>query len=228
MQGSTLLVIDDDTDSLEMLKSLLGKSFRTLTAQSAEEGLKIARECQPDAILVDVQMSGMNGIEACKVIRKDPSLKLVPVIMISAYGDENCRTECFLWGADDFIAKPFSGRELIARVLAKLNWVRSQKGVDDNRVIRCGNLTLDETKMDVVVGDERIDLTVFEFNLLRYFLNNRDCLLSRQKIMADVWKNQVVASRAVDTHVYAIRKKLTASNLELDTVHGAGYILRSI
>jgi DNA-binding response OmpR family regulator len=225
--GSTILVIDDEQENRDTLRSLLSKNFQILTASNGKEGLEIARRARPDAVIVDVQMPDVDGISVCKSIRNDPALKNMPVLMISAYGDENWRTESFIWGADDFIDKPYSGRELVARILSRLCWVREPKEMGARKVTSCGNMVVDDSKLEITVDAKPVAFTVFEFTLVKYFIENRGKVLSREKILAEVWKDEVVSERTVDTHIYTIRKKLTLWDHDLKTVHGAGYILRA-
>lgn len=227
VHGNTLLVVDDEQECRETLRSLLSKHFQVLLAADGKEAIEIARRAKPDAVLVDVQMPGMDGIEVCKAIRSDSTLKSIPVMMISAYGDENWRTESFIWGADDFIAKPFSGRELVARIISRLCWTREPKEVGSSRLLTIGNLVLDSSKMEVTTNGLPLTLTVFEFGLLKYFIDNRGRVLSRDQILEEVWKDEVVSERTVDTHICAIRKKLSKWDHDIKTIHGAGYILRS-
>lgn len=143
MIGNRLLIVDDEIDTRESLESLLSKQFLVTTAENAEKALYLARSQPFDAILLDIHMPGMNGIELCKAIRRDSQLNTLPILMISASQDENLRTECFLWGADDFIAKPYSGRELVARIHAKLCWIRTPR-TQEEIVLTCGNIGLNE------------------------------------------------------------------------------------
>lgn len=228
MIGSTLLVIDDTQEDRDALQNLLCKSFKVLVAKSGKEALEMAKTLRPDAALIDVMMPEMDGISVCKLIRNEPGLKTMPVMMLSAYGDETSRTESFLWGADDFVAKPYSGRELIARILAKLNWVRQPKSEANTSVLACGNLHMDEVRLEVKIDEKKVGLTVFEFTLLKYLVENSNRVLSREKILKDIWNGQIVTQRTVDTHIYAIRKKLLGANVEIGTIHGAGYILKAL
>jgi DNA-binding response OmpR family regulator len=220
-----ILIIDDDVEMLATVQELLSKNFQTFTATSGTEGSELAQRERPDLMIVDLHMPDLDGIAVCKNIRRIPELRSTPVIILSAAIDENLRTESFLWGADDFVSKPVSGRELMARVMSKLNWVRQP--VDENTSVNTlGNLRIDHRKMQVTVDDHVIELTQFEYRLLQYFLDDAETVISRERLLKDVWKDSLVASRTIDTHIYSLRKKLSDFTYMFNTVHGSGYILK--
>lgn len=223
----TILIIDDEQAALENMKSLLARDFRVLTAGSTMEGIQMAKQSIPDAILTDLQMPQMDGVEMCKITRQDQTLKNTPIIVVSGVNDVHRRTECFLWGADDFIIKPYSSSELMARLLSKLRWSRQpiDEAVDETEIV-CGNLILNERRYEVLVDGTRINLTNYEFKMLKYFLGERDIVLSRDLILQNVWVGSTVTVRTVDTHICTLRNKLAGFNHEIYSVHGRGYILR--
>lgn len=225
MRSSQILVIDDEKDFRDMLRDLLSKNFTVVEAMDGHEGLRLAKASPPSLILIDMQMAGIDGIEVCKRIRQEPALKTIPIIMISGTANEASRTESFLWGADDFIAKPFSGRELLARIMSKLSWTR-QPVSKSSAQVNIGNLILDFDRLEAKVNEQVVDLTQFEMKLLHYFVSNQDKVLSREQILTDIWRECQVTSRTVDTHVYYLRKKMSDFNYEFTTVHGAGYRLK--
>jgi two-component system alkaline phosphatase synthesis response regulator PhoP len=226
LQKNRLLIIDDEQESREAFQELLSRNFEVYLASDGAQGLEVAKQVHPDVMMVDIQMEGLDGISVCKLVRRTPELKCTPIIMVSAFSDENWRTESFLWGADDFIAKPFSSSELMARILAKLCWVRQPKDELLNCVHHCGNLHLDQRKLEATIDGKIIQLTPFEFNLLKFFVSNREQILSRERLLSEVWHDSVVTHRTVDTHVYTLRKKLQCFDYEFRTIHGAGYILK--
>jgi DNA-binding response OmpR family regulator len=175
---------------------------------------------------VDLQTPGEDSISFCKQVRSDALLKNVPLLMISGNSGEDFRVECFTWGADDFIAKPYTGRELMSRILAKLCWTRELRDGSIDAVTDCGNLSLDEKKLQATVEGDLVELTVFEFRLLRYFIDHRESVVPRARLFREVWNGKAVSSRTVDTHVCTLRQKLKGFSFEFHTVHGAGYMLR--
>jgi two-component system alkaline phosphatase synthesis response regulator PhoP len=223
----TILIIDDEQSARENLQGLLSRDFRVMTASSVPEGIQIAKEINPDAILTDLQMPQMDGVEMCKLTRKDAALKNTPILIVSGVNDAHRRTECFLWGADDFIIKPYSSSELIARLFAKLRWSRqSVEEITDGSGIICGNLSLNERRYEVLIDGNRINLTNYEFKMLKYFLTQKDTVLSRETILQNVWVGSTVTVRTVDTHVCTLRNKLQDFDHEVNSVHGRGYVLR--
>ncbi|MGZ5279071.1 MAG: response regulator transcription factor [Pseudobdellovibrionaceae bacterium] len=225
----TILIIDDEESARENLRCLLSNDFRVITAGSGIEGLQKAKELPPDLILTDLQMPEMDGIEVCKMTRQNSILKNIPIMIVSGSHDVHRRTECFLWGADDFVTKPYSSSELVARLFSKLRW--SRQAIEDSSVgnlLTCGNLSLDERRYEVLVNGHRVDLTNYEFKMLKYFLNLKDVVLSRDSILKNVWTGNSVTVRTVDTHICTLRNKLGDFDYEIHSVHGRGYILRKI
>lgn len=222
----TILVIDDEPQARDNLRWLLSRDFTVITADSGTEGLQKAKEFKPDAILTDLQMPVMDGIEFCKQTRQDQSLKNTPILIVSGSNDTHLRTECFFWGADDFIAKPFSSSELVARLFSKLRWTRQSIDESSSLLITCGNLTMNERRYEVQVNGKRVDLTNYEFKMLKYFLANLNTVLSRDAILQHVWTTSTVTSRTVDTHIFGLRNKLIEFDHEFSAIHGRGYCLR--
>jgi two-component system OmpR family response regulator len=226
----TILVIDDEQAARENLKHLLSREFKVISAGSVLEGLEVAKTLKPDAILADLQMPVLDGIEFCKLSRLEETLKCTPILIVSGIADTVKRTECFLWGADDFIAKPYASGELIARLTSKLRWTRKEMApaLDDQDNLRCGNLSINEHRHEVLLGKKRVDLTNYEFKLLHRFLASPDSVLSREYLLDQVWTGSHVTVRTVDTHICTLRKKLAGFDHEFHAVHGRGYILRKI
>lgn len=223
----TVLVVDDEEVIRENMSYLLSKDFRVLTASSTREALESAKLNAPDAILADLQMPDEDGLELCRRIRADKALKNIPILMISGFPDTLRRTECFIWGADDFIAKPFSTSELIARLTSKLRWNRQE--IDNSigsKVLTCGNLVLNEDRFEVLINNNRIELTNFEFKLLKYFISSVGYVSTRDIILEKVWTGSNVTLRTVDTHICTLRKKISNFDHEIEALSGRGYVLR--
>jgi DNA-binding response OmpR family regulator len=225
----TLLIVDDEPSARENLKDLLSKDFHVLTADSGETGLQITASMTPDAILADLQMPKMDGLEFCKIVRQKQNLKNIPILIVSGSLDTGRRTDCFLWGADDFILKPYSSSELLARLSAKLRWIRTEAISNHaDETLAYGNLTINEKKFEVLLDNTRIDLTNFEFKILKYLLKSVGSLLTREDILSLVWNSTNVSSRTIDTHICTLRKKLINFHYEIHAVHGRGYVLRKL
>lgn len=222
----TVMVVDDEPAMLDTLEGLLTDDFKVVKAPSAQVALSLARATPPDVFVLDLHMPGDDGLALCKFVRQEPKLKNIPILMLSGAGDEARRTDCFNWGADDFMAKPFSGAELIARITAKLRWQRHAVGETSGESAQCGNLAINYRKGETTVNGKRIDLTSFETKLLSFFIHSREQVLSRQQILDEVWGGHKVIGRTVDTHVCVLRNKLTEFDHAIQTVHRSGYILK--
>lgn len=215
-----VLIIEDDKKMRIGLRHLfMHYGFEVLEASNGEEGLEIfsVENQSIDLILVDVMMPVMNGIEFVRVLRTYSQL---PTIMLTAKNQDEDQLLGFDIGVDDYIAKPFSTEILIARVNALMKRV----GVEH---ICLGNLTVDQDKRSIKVLDQSLTLTKKEYDLILYFLRHRENVLSRQKILDDVWGIHFFGDeRTVDTHVKQIRRKLKEANVKIETVFGVGYKLR--
>lgn len=221
-----ILIADDDTDNRRTFFDFLSPHYQIVEATNGIEAIEAARVHKPSLLLLDFQMPKVDGIDVCKMIRAIDDLKTMPIIMVSGSGDELTRTKAFLSGIDDFITKPVSSAELIARIKSKLNWVRQPASDESIQFISIGNLTIDDKKLIVAVNGQPTRLTHFEYTLLKYFIENKDCVLSRAKILEKVWNLNNVNTRTVDTHLYSLRQKLKDFDHEFETVHSAGYILK--
>lgn len=222
-----ILVVEDEPESREFLQEMLSPQFSVMLAEDGAKAVDMARDLAPDVILLDIRMPKLDGLSVVEALRSEPRTRNIPVIMVSACDDEVHRTQAFLKGADDFVGKPFRKGELVARILSKLRWVREFKTrSEETPVLLCGNLKLDSRRYEVIVGVRPVLLTVLEFDLLRFLIQNREILLSRQMILEALWKGTVVTERTVDTHIGSLRRKLAGFDHTLDTVYGAGYILR--
>ncbi len=228
MLSEQVLVIDDDVDNLKFLSELLSRRFQVVTASDGDEGYRIARMIRPDVILLDIRMPKTDGIGVCNLIRNDNDVQNTPIIILSALNDEESRTRSFLFGADDFISKPFSNKELFARIDAKLRLFKSsiENSKEEESVIRCGNLILNHDRLMATINGKLVVLTVHEFHLLVYLVKNREKVLTRSQILQALWSDSMVTERTIDTYIAIFRKKLIGFDYAIATVHGAGYVLR--
>jgi len=222
--AATVLVVDDEKDLVELVRYHLEKDgHKCLEARDGETALQLARERVPDLIVLDLMLPGVDGLEVCRKIRKDPKTASIAIIMLTAKSEEVDRIVGLEMGADDYMVKPFSPRELVARVKAVLR--RGQTpGFPSVRQI--GMLVVDEGKHQVSVAGKGIDLTVKEFDLLCGLMKANGRVLNREQIMETVWgySNAVdIESRTVDVHIRRLREKLGEEQKRVVTVKGVGY-----
>jgi len=223
-QHKRILVIDDDPGILDFIEELLSFRFQILKAADASTGLQLADASKPDLIILDLGLEKQSGHDLCRVLRARPETKHIPILIYTGSDDIDNVTKAFDFGADDYVIKSARPRELVARVVAKIR--RLEEQVDEPDIMTCGNLTLNAARLEATVEDKTIPLSVLEFNLLRFFVLNKDRVVSRQQILEGVWKDAVVSNRTIDTHMVYLRKKLAGFSHSLATVYGAGYILR--
>jgi two-component system, OmpR family, alkaline phosphatase synthesis response regulator PhoP len=220
-----VLLIEDDLDNQSLLKDILSDKFLVLTAKDGEEGFRTAIADPPDLILLDLMMPKLDGVETCGLLRGHEITRHIPVIVLTGTSDFEMQLKALDLGADDLLQKPFRPRELLARMSSKFRRLEeSQKPVSS---IRCADLEMDLDRFECRIKQELIVLSVLEFNLLRYFVENFNRVLSREEILRAVWREAVVTDRTVDTHMTSLRKKLQNSSLAFATLYGAGYILKT-
>ncbi|UCH90926.1 MAG: response regulator [Nitrospirota bacterium] len=221
---ATVLVVDDEKDLVELVRYHLEKDgMKCLEARDGETALQLARERHPDLIVLDLMLPGVDGLEVCRKVRKDPKTASVAIIMLTAKAEEVDRIVGLEMGADDYMVKPFSPRELVARVKAVL---RRGQAKDLPAVKQIGALIVDEGKHQVLVAGKGVDLTVKEFDLLCGLMKANGRVLNREQIMATVWgySNAVdIESRTVDVHIRRLREKLGEEQKRVVTVKGVGY-----
>jgi DNA-binding response OmpR family regulator len=218
-----ILVVDDEPDAVELIEfNLKGAGYEVTTAANGDEALKKARSLCPDLILLDLMLPEVDGLEVCKILRRDPATSGVPVIMLTAKAAEIDRVLGLELGADDYITKPFSPRELLLRVK---NLLGRRKASEIKRdVFKMGELTIDTPRHLVLVGRKPVDLTATEFKLLATLAERRGRVQSREQLLQDVWQyDNLIDTRTVDTHMRRLREKLGKAAKYLDTVRGVGY-----
>jgi DNA-binding response OmpR family regulator len=220
-----VLVVEDDGDIAALITHYLEKGG--YAAESVAEGgraLSAARETPFDLVILDLMLPGMNGLEICKALRADTRTAALPIIMLTARGEESERILGLDVGADDYVVKPFSPQELMARVRALLR--RSTPQPPKERVLRCGPISVDVERHTVSNEGENVRLTAKEFLLLQYLIEHRGRVLSRDRLLSDVWDYQYPgATRTVDVHVRRLREKLPFLERALVTVQQFGYKL---
>lgn len=226
MTRKSILLADDNPDFLKSMRISLEPRFRVITANNGVDAVDYAKLHRPNLILLDIAMPKLDGIETCKAIRSISEIHTTPVLVLTGSTDENIRTQAFLAGVDDFISKPVSTLELLARLQSKLRWQRSYNIHNDTNIITLGNLILNLAKNEALLDGVDLELTKLELKLLVYFLRNLNVTLPKKQILHAVWGANDESSRTLDTHVYSLRKKLNDFEFEFATVHSVGYMLR--
>ena len=222
----TVLVIEDEADVLELVRYHLTKAgFRVVVARDGKSGLAEARTAKPDVIILDLMLPEMRGEDVCRELKSGESTSAVPVIMLTAKAQPEERVAGFELGADDYVAKPFSPRELVLRVQAVLRRLRAP-GLGDTLTL--GPFELDRGTFEVRLEGEKLDLTAIEFKLVAALMEKRGAPLTRETLLRDVWGyRNPIDSRTVDTHMRRLRAKLGAFADCLETVRGEGYRFNS-
>jgi two-component system phosphate regulon response regulator PhoB len=218
-----ILVIEDERDLQKVLEfNLRQAGHEILTASGGREGLQLARDRSPDLVLLDLMLPDLSGTEVCKALRKDPKTHGLAILMLTAKGEEIDRIVGFELGADDYVVKPFSVRELLLRIDAIL---RRGKGEQIGLLpIQFGRLRVDREAHRVWVDDREVELTAIEFKLLVTLHDRRNRVQSRTALLDDVWGiSAPVTTRTVDTHVKRLREKLGPAGDYIETVRGVGY-----
>ena len=221
----SVLVIEDEPDVLDLLRLHLRKEgYHVLEASDGVTGLKLAREKLPTAVVLDLMIPEMRGEDVCRQIRAMESTAKIPIIMLTAKARPEERVAGLELGADDYLTKPFSPRELILRIEGLLRRARSA-GAGEK--LHIGAFELDRGTFEIRLDGKKLDLTAIEFKLLATMMEKRGQALSRELLLRDVWGyRSVVDSRTVDTHMRRLRGKLGDHAEKLETVRGEGYVFR--
>jgi two-component system, OmpR family, phosphate regulon response regulator PhoB len=220
-----VLVIEDEPDVAELISyNLQSAGFETFVGATGQDGLRLAQDCRPDIVLLDLMLPDMPGMQVCRVLKSTPATRDVPVLIVSARGEEIDRVVGFEVGADDYIPKPFSVRELLLRMRRSLD----RRGVSRSpeSILRSGVIRLDLNAHRAWVANEEVELRVTEYKLLVTLCENPTRVLSRERLLELVWgKGAAVALRTVDAHVKRLRDRLGAGGAQIETVRGVGYRL---
>jgi DNA-binding response OmpR family regulator len=220
---SRILVVDDDPEAVELVEFNLKKAgFDVTTAADGAQALKKARSVQPDLIVLDLMMPEIDGLEVCKILRRDPATARIPIIMLTAKAAEVDRIVGLELGADDYVTKPFSPRELVLRVNKILR--RGQPDQAEPDTFRFGHLLIDTSRHLVQWRGKAVQLTNTEFKLLALLAQRCGRVQSREHLLRDVWDyHSMIDTRTVDTHMRRLRDKLGSASKHLETVRGVGY-----
>ncbi len=226
MSKPKVLVVEDEADILEIIAyNLSREGYRVLSSRDGEEALDLARSEEPDLILLDLMLPGMDGIEVCRQLKDEPRGADLPIIMVTAKGEESDVVLGLGVGADDYIVKPFSPRELVARVKAVLRRgpLKEKPGAAGERIEREG-VAIDAGKFQVRVDGEAVPITATEFRLLHYLARHPGRVFTRNQLLARViGDDAIVIDRNIDVHVRSLRKKLGPHHELIETQRGVGY-----
>ena len=220
---SKILVVDDEPEAVELLEfNLKQAGFDVIAAADGAEALKKARSASPNLIVLDLMLPEIDGLEVCKMLRRDPATAAIPIIMLTAKAAELDRIVGLELGAEDYITKPFSPRELVLRVKKALQ--RGRAAPAEPAALKFGELLIDAPQHQVKWRGKPIELTATEFKLLVILAQRRGRVQSRDQLLRDVWEyNSLIDTRTVDTHMRRLRDKLGPASKHLDTVRGVGY-----
>jgi phosphate regulon transcriptional regulator PhoB len=218
-----ILVADDEPDVLQLVSiNLKSAGFNVVKAEDGLTALTRARETLPSLIILDLMLPEMSGLEVCKVLKKEPQTSLIPIIMLTAKGEEVDRIVGLELGADDYITKPFSPRELVLRVKSVIR--RAAGSLEPTDQISLGDIKVDRSRYEVTVKGKPVEFTATEFKLLTLLMERRGRVQSRDTLLNDVWGYEsMIDTRTVDTHIRRLREKLGNSSDCIETVRGFGY-----
>ncbi len=225
--GKRILIVDDEPDLIELLRANLeSEDFMVESAKDGETGLKLAMADPPHLLVLDLMLPGIDGLEVCRRLRNHPRTADLPIIVLTAKAAEVDQIVGLRVGADDYVTKPFSPKELVARVQALLR--RASKPPASKSMIRVGEILLDPERHEVTEGRRRIDLTMTEFRILRYLMENAGRLCPRSDILEGaLGASGDAVTRAIDVHILSLRRKLGSAGSAIETVRNGGYRLRA-
>lgn len=220
-----ILIVDDEKDIVKMLDYNLKKEgYRTISAHDGEYALDLAARQKPDLIILDLMLPGVDGLEACRILKKDKETQHIPIIMLTAKTQVSDKIVGLELGADDYITKPFSPRELLARIKAVLRRIKDKQ--EEGELIKAGDIELDLGKINVSISGKRIELTAKEFELLKILIQAKGRVLSRDYLLDQIWgfdNAMEIQTRTVDVHIRTLRRKLGKEAKRIVTVKNYGY-----
>jgi two-component system phosphate regulon response regulator PhoB len=221
--GRNILIIEDETDVADLVSLNLRKAgFRVSTAGDGASGLQKARDDRPDFIILDLMLPKMSGLEVCRILKSDAATARMPILMLTAKAEEIDRIVGLEFGADDYVTKPFSPREIVLRIRAIF-----RRGEKTEESLSAGPISIDPARHEVRVNGKQVHLTSLEFKLLRALMQRQGRVQERDRLLNDVWGYEsVIDTRTVDTHVRRLREKLGKAGDVVETVRGFGYRLR--
>jgi two-component system phosphate regulon response regulator PhoB len=221
----TIVAIEDEPDLLEVLQyNLTREGFRVESAKDGDSGFELIGKLRPDLVLLDLMLPGMDGLEICRRVKYDAATRHIPIIIVSAKGEEGDVILGLELGADDYITKPFSPRELLARVRAVLRRGSERREKGDPTPLSYGGLTIDPLRYEVVVDQASVGFTATEFRLLYFLASHPGRVFTREQLIRNaVGEDVVILERNIDVHVRAMRRKLGLRAGVIETIRGVGY-----
>ncbi len=223
MAESKIVIVEDEPDILEVLKyNLERENFRISCSTNGIEGLALAQQLLPDLVLLDLMLPGLDGLEICRSLKENTRTAHIPIVMLTAKGEESDIVLGLGMGADDYIVKPFRQKELIARVKAVLRRSNTKATDENTAIISQGSLSIDMTKHQVILDDQEVKMTATEFRLLRKLCSSPGQVFTREQLLNEgLGHDVVVVDRNIDVHIRSIRKKVGDKRIE--TIRGVGY-----
>ena len=221
--GRKILIVEDETDVADLLTLNLRKAgYKVSTAADGVTGLQKARDDKPDFIILDLMLPKMSGLEVCRILKSDAATAQMPILMLTAKAEEIDRIVGLEFGADDYVTKPFSPREIVLRIRAIF-----RRGEKPEERFHAGPISIDPARHEVRVNGKQVHLTSIEFKLLQRLMQRRGRVQDRDRLLNEVWGYEtVIDTRTVDTHVRRLREKLGKAGDAVETVRGFGYRLR--
>ena len=218
-----IYIVEDEPDIRETLKyNFSNEGFKVFTAPDGEKALSNIKKVLPDVLILDLMLPGLSGLDVCKSIRADDDIRDMSIIMLTAKGEEIDRVIGFELGADDYVTKPFSVRELILRVKVLLK--KQRESLVENKLVTFGPIRIDLDAHELKINDKEIVLTALEFKLLQHLVKRKGRVQTREQLLGDVWGYSAeVTTRTVDTHIKRLREKLGNTSDYIQTIRGVGY-----
>ncbi|AOR23206.1 winged helix-turn-helix domain-containing protein [Clostridium taeniosporum] len=227
MSDEKILIVDDEEHIIELLRfNLINAGYKIISSNNGLDALKLAKEEKPKLILLDLMLPGLDGFDVCKEIKKDKETQKISIIMLTAKGEEIDKILGLELGADDYITKPFSVRELLARVKAVLRRAYPSSEFESN-IYESQGFKIDFERHEVFINDKKIELTLKEFDLLKILIKNRGKILKRETLLDKIWGYEYIGeTRTVDVHIRYLRKKIEEDDKNpkfIETIRGVGY-----
>jgi two-component system phosphate regulon response regulator PhoB len=221
-----ILIIEDEQDILELVKVTLEKEgYQVMGVMSGEKGLELARSSLPDLAVLDLMLPGLSGLDVCRLLKSDPRTQQLPVVILTAKGEESDIVTGLEIGADDYLTKPFSPRVLVARIRTVLR--RKSQPVQSQSTVKIHDLVIHPGRHEVLVKNRRVDLTPTQFRILHFLASRPGWVFTRYQIVDGIREEEsVVTDRSVDVQIVGLRKRLGAAGKFIETVRGVGYRFR--
>jgi DNA-binding response OmpR family regulator len=220
---ATVLLVEDESDVLDLLRYHLKRGgFKVLEAKSGDSGLTSIQANRPDVVILDIMLPGLTGLEVCRALKNDLETASIPILMLTARSDVSDRVKGLEIGADDYVTKPFSPKEVVLRVQGLVR--RQRAGVKESATLDLDGITIDKSTLQARLDGKKLELTATELKLFLALANNCGKILSRDTLLRDVWGYSANAdTRTVDTHIRRLREKLGAHALRVETIRSEGY-----